>query len=89
MPAGLQVWDATGHLIFDTPDRMGRIVGWIDAAANNSGSTTQSISIPTGCTPFWFALADLAFYSLPDVTMTNTSITYGHCGPCRIFYGYY
>lgn len=45
MAQGLQVFDAAGNIIFDTSDRVGRVLGIIRINAGESGSYT-----PTGFT---------------------------------------
>lgn len=40
MAQGLQVFDASGNVIFDTSDRVGRVLGLIRVNAGNSGSFT-------------------------------------------------
>lgn len=90
MGQGLRVWDASGTLVFDTPDRMARIVGSI-AVNEGTGFQTLAISLPAGVQPFWFAtgVSTNGVNQLPDVTMSLTSIKYGYSGSCVIFYGYY
>lgn len=45
MAQGLQVFDAAGNIIFDTSDRVGRVLGLIRINAGDTGSFT-----PTGFT---------------------------------------
>lgn len=83
MGAGLQVWDASGNLIFDTPDRIGRIVGVVGA----SGFT---FTPPTGCTPFWFfSAAPSTGGGIPNLTVSGNSITFPASDGKSIYYGYY
>jgi hypothetical protein len=45
MAYGLQIWDETGQLTFDTDSRITRFIGVYSYAAFNS-STPQSITVP-------------------------------------------
>jgi len=85
MGAGLQVWDASGNLIFDTPDRMGRIVGSVATTA--PGSIT--FTVPAGCTPFWFACAPPNPNGMGNVTYSGGKITWSGASIGTLFYGYY
>ena len=91
MGTGLQIWDAAGHLIFDTPDRCGRIVGTTTTTANTSGSV--NFTVPTGCTPYWFSSAPPSVYGTPNVsfTVSGTTVTLSWVGggATTLFYGYY
>jgi hypothetical protein len=87
VPAGLQVWDASGNLIFDTPDRIGRIVGSITTTAGSSGSV--SFTVPSGCTPFWFSSTAAQLGGSPKVTISGGTISWSAAGETTIFYGYY
>lgn len=87
MGAGLQVWDALGNLIFDTPDRVGRIVGTITTTAGGSGS--QAFTVPSGCTPFWFASNNSRVYGCPSVTISGGTLSWSGGDATTIFYGYY
>lgn len=91
MGAGLQVWDAAGNLIFDTPDRMGRIVNSTTTTAGVSGSLTYTV--PTGCTPFWFSTTASQLNGTPKVTVsvsgTTCTLSWAGGGATTIYYGYY
>jgi hypothetical protein len=91
MAAGLQVWDASGNLIFDTPDRVGRIVGSLTTTAGGGGS--QNFTVPTGCTPFWFSNTDSQINGTPAVSVsvsgTTCTVSWSGGGASTIFYGYY
>lgn len=87
MGAGLQVWNAAGQLIFDTPDRMGRIVGSLTTTSGGSGS--QTFTVPAGCTPFWFSTTSSQIYGTPAVSISGGTISWSGGGASTIFYGYY
>ena len=42
MPQGLQVWDASGNLILDLTDRLGRILGISTLTSPTDGSITDA-----------------------------------------------
>lgn len=84
MGAGLQVWNAAGQLIFDTPDRMGRITGVV--TVSSAGSLT--IAVPTGCTPFWFLSGAPSQSGVPSVSLSGNTLSWT-AAPATIFYGYY
>ena len=87
MGQGLQIWDASGNLIFDTPDRIGRIVGSVATTAGVSGSVT--FTIPTGCTPFWFSTTASQINGTPNISVSGGTISWSGGGATTIFYGYY
>lgn len=87
MGAGLQVWNAAGQLVFDTPDRIGRIVGVVNATANSAGSVTYTV--PSGCTPFWFSSTVQDLTGIPSVTISGATISWSSAAATTIFYGYY
>lgn len=91
MPAGIQLFDEAGNVIFDTGDRMGRVIGVI-TYAGGSTQLTQAISIPSGSSPFFYVTPNPGttnFVGLPAVSMTSTQITYGPSDGCQIFWGAY
>jgi len=87
MGAGLQCWDASGHLIVDTSDRMGRICGSVTTTTGGTG--TQTFTIPAGCTGFWFAstVPDLA--GSPNISLSGGTLTWTGGAKTTIFYGYF
>jgi hypothetical protein len=42
MPQGLQIWDATGTIILDTTDRLGRIIGSFTITNGMTGTLTPA-----------------------------------------------
>lgn len=93
MAQGLQIWDASGNLIFDTSDRISRVLGIVTITANVSGSVTNSGF--SGLSPFWFCIPlDYDTY-MPEFTFTsgtnNLAWTWPQTGSadCRLIYGAY
>ena len=86
MGAGLQVWDASGNLIFDTPDRVGRIVG-STTTSGSAGSVT--FTVPSGCTPFWFASCATGAAGMSNFSISGGTISWGVGVVTTLFYGYY
>lgn len=81
MSAGLQVWDASGNLVFDTADQIVRFLGELTISAN--GSTTNS-DLTSG-TPFaiifpsienTFGASGIQPNQLPTVGFSGTTISY-------------
>lgn len=81
------MWNSSGVLIFDTPDRMGRIVGSVTTTAGGSGS--QTFTVPGGCAPFWFSTTDSQINGTPKVSISGGTISWSGGGVTTIFYGYY
>jgi hypothetical protein len=93
MPAGLQVWDASGNLILDYTDRISRILGIVTISGNVAGSVTSSGF--SGLDPFWHCVPLVSYptYS-PQFSFnagTNTlSWTWPRSGPDhQLIYGAY
>ena len=93
MPSGLQVWNAAGALVFDTPDRMSRIIGITTIGATDSGS----IALPTGMGDYWwftFPSDGTGFYT-PVITVSGSMLSYnpatifGPAKDCTLIYGVY
>jgi len=57
MPAGLQLFNASGALLLDTSDRLGRIVGAVQLKGFNG---QMSADLSSG-TPFWSFQPDFLF----------------------------
>jgi hypothetical protein len=74
MSQGLQVFDASGNIILDTSDRVGRILGVVDIIGGVNGSVTNAGF--SGHEPFWIAspLASFATYS-PEFTFNSVTNT--------------
>jgi len=89
MATGLRVWDASGNLIFDTPDRAGRIIGF---ATISAGSGSIAISLPSGVRPFFVVTSFPSNIYNPQLTissMTTSAINYTANATFQIMYGYY
>jgi len=82
MGAGLRVWDANGNIIFDTPDRMGRIVGVV-------GTSALTFTAPTGCTPYWFYSGVPTITGIPSISVSGQTVNFPASDGKSIFYGYY
>lgn len=76
MPQGLQVFDSSGNIIFDTNTVAGRVLGITDITATTSGSVTNS-GFSTG-TPFWiFQPKTTSYFSkAPSVTISGTTLSW-------------
>lgn len=92
MPAGLQVFDASGNLVTNITDRIGRVLGTIETGTSN-GSVTGVSGFSTG-TPFKMCvtLSGLGYY-MPTVTISGTTLSWtfpsGGQSECIIVYGVY
>lgn len=87
MPEGLQVWDATGNLVQDIPNRLTRLLGVV-ATTTAAGSLTDA-RFATG-TPF-YQKQGVDFNSTgKEVTFSGTTMSWtagNHSGNIR--YGVY
>lgn len=97
MSYGLQVFDATGAILVDTNDRLGKILGSVSV-----GSSPGSISVPDFSlgTPFYFLRANSPQQGSfpPTITISGATISwstpsgynsYWDRTPGTIFYGIY
>ena len=97
MPAGLQIWDANGAIVLDTPNPIGRFLGVVMNVTAN-GSVTNA-KLATG-RPFAFPQINFTGYEpsdFPDAILisfsgTTLSWTFFEQGPgqrssANIFYG--
>lgn len=76
MPQGLQVWDPAGNLIFDTNDRIGRVLGAVQTGT--SAGDVVNAGLATG-TPFVIvqkigAIADA--FKIPTVSISGTTLSW-------------
>lgn len=95
MPQGLQVWNAAGVLILDTPMRLGRVLG--TASIGNTNGSVSNALLTTG-TPFWFVYslnANAAVYQ-PVVSVAGSTLSWtwaasgaSYNTPCALIYGVY
>lgn len=94
MPQGLQIWNASGNLIFDTNDRFGKFLGTTTILAGVNGSVTDAAF---GLGQFFFMVTPLTTYPTFRPTMTFNSGTntlswdwQGRPGVnCALVYGVY
>lgn len=89
MAVGIQVWDASGNLIMDTPTRMGRVLG-ITASGTSGGSVTNS-GFSTG-TPFAVYVPTGGFTGVFGnlvPTFSGTTMSWGVSDAGNIVYGVY
>lgn len=91
MGQGIQVFNAAGQLIFDTPDRLSRIIGKVVVAPGASGS----ITLPTGYGDYYFFVwpsSGTTRYT-PVITLSGNTLSYSPATiwtpavECTIFYG--
>lgn len=104
MPQGLQIWDASSNLILDPSTRLGKVLGYIDAAAGTglSGSDTNA-GLLLG-TPWWTEIPFSAVSGYPNaydqgaagaltVSVSTSTISWSYTGVVgfarRIIYGVY
>ena len=74
MPQGIQVWDATGTLIFDTTTITARLIGY-QTITNSSGNITNS-QFSTG-TPFYlFMPGSYTTTTSPQVVFSGTNMSW-------------
>lgn len=90
MPAGLQVWDASGQLVIDLANRLTRIIGMVD-----TGGTSGSISVPgfSQGTPFYAVVPLNAYLDSYQLTarasVTGNTLSWTSGVSSRIIYGVY
>lgn len=84
MPAGLQIFDASGAERLSLTDRLTRVVGTIPAS-----SVSGSIDVPAFSlgTPFWFLLEQTEIFG-PEVTISGTTLSWVK-NASTIMYGVY
>jgi hypothetical protein len=94
MPQGLQVWDASGNLILDLTDRLGRILGISTLTPPTDGSVINA-DFATG-TPFWACVpVSSGRAPVPNVSFSGTTLSWDFVagisyGPSyRLIYGVY
>lgn len=91
MPQGLQIWDASGNLIFDTNTAAGRVLGIVNVTAAAAGSTTNA-GLTTG-TPFWYFQTTTTQYfsKVPTITVSGTTLSWDDVSETNgfIVYGVY
>lgn len=92
MTSGVQVWDASGNLIFDTPNRTGKVLGVVTTTTANGSVTDPNFAKGAA---FWFAYNNATGHYPPVMSYnsgTNTlSWTWnaGNTDTARIIYGVY
>lgn len=91
MPQGLQIWDTSGNLVFDTNTYAARTLGIATVTANTSGSATHS-GLTSG-TPFWvFQVSGSNWFSQqPAVSVSGTTISWDNTASADgyLVYGVY
>lgn len=92
MPAGLQIWDASGHLVLDTTTWCGQVLGSFSLSDGHSSGSMTITDLAAG-RPF---VAVLPAASLSDTLLTITSasvsgttLSYTSGNACQIVYGIY
>ena len=75
MPAGLQIWDASGNLIFDTPTRCGRVLGTVTFGTMNGSVTNAQFAAGT---PFWFVSQSSPGYAAyqPTIAVVGNTLSW-------------
>ena len=91
MPQGLQIWDSSGNLVFDTNTAAGRVLGIADITATTSGSASNA-GFATG-TAFWFFQTKTTSYftEVPSITLSGTTLSWDNTSGTNAFlmYGVY
>lgn len=78
MPQGMQVWDASGNLVFDTANSLGRVLAVADISGSASGNVTNSNFTSTSRV-FWTILpaatsgAGVADFDTPEVSYSSVN----------------
>lgn len=90
MAQGLQVWDASAALIFDTSAALFRELGVVAIGSdNNSGSVTDA-GFSEGL-PMWFVIST-QLDNYPDISFSGTTLTWTANGTPfsgTLYYGTY
>lgn len=92
MPQGLQVWNASGQLIVDVTDNLGRVLGIANVTGGAAGSVTHA-GFAQG-TGFWM-LMGVNSYALPApaFSLSGTTLSWtwpdGGSGSFKLVYGVY
>lgn len=94
MPQGVQVWDASGNLIIDITQRLGRVLGVATLTSPTDGSVTDA-GFGTG-TPFWACIPVATGRALvPDLSISGNTLSwdfltgYSYAPTYRLIYGVY
>lgn len=94
MAQGLQVWDASGNLIVDTGDALGKVLGVATITAGTDGSVTNA-GFALG-DPFWQCVSQATYgthqptFSFSAGTNTLSWAWEGRSGvDCKLVYGVY
>lgn len=99
MPAGLQIWDASGKEVLDTTTWVGQILGDFVIAGGSGAGSRVDPQLALG-TPFMMLLPEDVSFDVsengnpvtPGVTFSGTNITWNAgpaCGTYRVVYGVY
>jgi len=91
MPQGLQIWDTSGNLVFDTNTNAGRVLGNVTVTASTAGSATNA-GLTTG-RPFWiFQVTTTQYFTKqPAISVSGTTISWDNTAEENgyIVYGVY
>jgi len=89
MPVGLQTWDASGRLMLDATNRIGRIL-----TSFNTGGSNGSVNVPglVGAgTPFYYVTVDLdnlVQCAFPAVSISGSTVSWTFIDYERTLYPY-
>lgn len=91
MPAGLELYDASGNLIVGLSTRTGFIIDRVDISTGNQSGNVTNAALANG-TPFAFITAGLfQGNTYPNVSFSGTTMTWTPSGgggfTGSIFYG--
>ena len=102
MAVGLQIWNSGGGLIFDTNDRVGRVVGTLYTGGSNGSiynaevASGQGFAIPYAVGSFNTDPYSGSLLCLPSVRVDGGTISWDYSQPsgwgtynCLIVYGVY
>lgn len=91
MPQGLQIWDSSGNLVFDTNTAAGRVLGVTDITASTSGSVTNA-GLATGTAFCFFQTKSTSYFTaVPSITLSGTTLSWDNGSGTNAFlvYGVY
>jgi|694.fasta_scaffold00761_45 hypothetical protein len=97
MPQGLQIWDASGNLIFDTSSSIGRQTGAQTVGPSPSSGTITVPGYDTGATVWYIAPFSMTLGDPPTIldfdtvtyTVSGANISWQAFDAIRIIYGVY
>lgn len=91
MPNGIKVWSASGAVVFDSSQSIGKLLGVIAVSASVNPTGIVSNSNLSYGVPFYYFQSDTSNLAVPQVTLTSSQISWYTIGgdnyAGNLFYG--